>query len=729
MSTVAFGPFRLNPARRLLEKSGVPVPLSSRAFDILVVLASAHDRVLSRAEIIAQVWPDVIVDEHNLSVQISALRRALGDSGDDPKVIATVPGRGYRFVGVLAEPAPAGVLELPDDTPSPAMAIGEVPPVAAPLARRRWSGRPMAIGAACALVLAFCLPWMVQGLRGPPVNAPLLSIAVLPFRNLDDAGVQPHLAEVVSDDLTTNLSHIPGSLVIASETADSYRSRTLPAPEIGRRLHVRYVVDGSIRVDGDALKVNAQLIDTASGADVWARRYETTVGDLAQTQADITRRIASALDAKLLEVEAARSTERAIGDPGVLDLFVQARDTFERHDTLQGLERAQRLLERALDRKPDDAAILGQLCLVLERKLHGFDDPQDSGDTQELRRVVQHALQLDARNVGALVAHGRMLTDRGRYEEARSNLQTALQADPNNVLALAGLAFVDWKAGDPKAAIAPLRTALRVDPESGQNRNRLYLLGMATFMAGDPEGAVPSLRLAIAGDPDGGETDGNLGRSEFSNLFLIAAQWVRGNKAEAQGLLGAYVKRWPRRSAWRLSVYFTPEQRALPQFGVFTRALVGAGLPACIDENADYGVAAPDSVVSGGDFDATPTAWPGGKAMSAMAVAQGVSLGALVVDVGSGLSTVPNAIVPARLDPEGDPVEVAARALAQHARTGADPPVIVMGDGVTGWQSYNAALQLSARGYRTAWFRGGEEVWANAGRKLADAHLAGGQVP
>ena len=711
---IVFGQFRLDAPRRLLERSGAPVPLSSRAFDILVVLAAARDRILSRAEIISRVWPDVIVDEHNLSVQMSALRRALGDSGDDPKFIATVPGRGYRFVGVVEQPAV--------EPPHAAAESGAAPPAAAASPRRMWDRRA-AVAALCGIVLVSGAGWLLWHAPPPDAAPPPLSIVVLPFRNLNDEGVQPHLADVVSDDLTTALSHIPGGVVIASETAETYRNRVLPVTDIGRRLRVRYVVEGSIRVDKDALNVNAQLTDAASGADLWARHYETSIGDLAQTQADITRRIASALDAKLLAVEAARSTERSIGDPDVLDLFVQARDTFERHDTLQGLAAAQNLLERALDRKPDDATVLGQLCLVLERKLDGFDDPQDEADMQELRRVVQHALQLDARNVGALVARGRMLTDSGHYEEAKSNLQAALKVDPGDVLALTGLAFVDWRAGDPNAAMGLLQAVLRIDPESGQTRNRLYLLGITMFMAGRPAEAAPLLRLAIAGDSETSQDNGSLGRSEFSNLFLIAAEWARGDKAKARALLKTYATHWPRRSAWRLSVYFTPEQRALPQFAVFTQALIGAGLPAYIDENTDYGVPAPKVPMSGSDFDPTPTDWPGGKVIPVAALLSEVRQGALVVDVGSGLSTVPNAIVPVRLDPDSNRIDVAIKEISHLGQIGADSPIIVMGDGVVGWLSYNAALTISAHGYRNvAWFRGGEEIWSAAQSKIADAH-------
>ena len=249
-----FGAFELDLDRRSLQREGESVPVSPRGFDILAALVEERDQVLSRAEIMARVWPGVSVEEHNLSVQMSKLRRALGDTGEDGQVIATVPGRGYRFVAALNEPE--------TDLPLPAVPEAAV---------TRWPRRPR-VAAAGAAVLACVAGWAV--LRPAARPAPPLSIVVMPLRDLSGGAGQAYLADAVSDDLTTDLAQIPGSTVIARETADSYKGRAVPVGEVGRALSVRYLLEGSLRTEGDWLHINAQLIDTGSGAHLWAQRFD-----------------------------------------------------------------------------------------------------------------------------------------------------------------------------------------------------------------------------------------------------------------------------------------------------------------------------------------------------------------------------------------------------------------------------------------------------------------------
>jgi TolB-like protein len=156
--------------------------------------------------------------------------------------------------------------------------------------------------------------------------APPLSIVVLPFANLSSDPEQEYFADGITDDLTTDLSRLPGSLVIARNTAFTYKSKPTDVKQIGHDLRIRYVVEGSVRRTGDQVQVNAQLIDTESGAHVWADRFDTDRRDLASAQAEITFRLARMLNVKLVAADVSRSEQRKAVNPDARDLVMRGWD-------------------------------------------------------------------------------------------------------------------------------------------------------------------------------------------------------------------------------------------------------------------------------------------------------------------------------------------------------------------------------------------------------------------
>src|SRR5205823_3667600 len=199
-------------------------------------------------EIITRVWPGLVVEESNLTVQISTLRRSLNEKSADGGYIQTVPGRGYRFVAKVARVE----REMSQSSSSPAQR---------------------------------------------------LSIVVLPFANLSEDPDQQYFADGITEDLTTDLSRIPHTFVISRHTAFTYRNRSVSTKQIGRELGVRYVVEGSIRRSGDHVRVNAQLVDAEIDAHLWAERYDRSRADLFELQDEIVTAIAGAIEPELLKFE------------------------------------------------------------------------------------------------------------------------------------------------------------------------------------------------------------------------------------------------------------------------------------------------------------------------------------------------------------------------------------------------------------------------------------------
>ena len=209
----------------------VPVPIGLRALDILAVLVERSGNLVSKEEIMAAVWGRTVVESANLTVQISSLRRVLDEGGTEGSCIRTVAARGYRFLPTVTRVESA----KPASMERPAASISQ------------------------------------------PGVAPRLSIVVLPFADLSEGGGKQYFADGITDDLTTDLSRVAGSFVIARGTAFTYKGKAAEAKQIGRELGVRYVLEGSLRRSGNQVRVNAQLIDAETDAHLWAERFDRSV--------------------------------------------------------------------------------------------------------------------------------------------------------------------------------------------------------------------------------------------------------------------------------------------------------------------------------------------------------------------------------------------------------------------------------------------------------------------
>jgi len=274
------GPFRLDAETDTLFRGGEPVSLGRRAVALLRVLVEQRGIPVSKDALVEAAWAGLTVEESNLTVQIAALRRVLGEEPGGENWIETLPRRGYRFVG------PASTREQ---------------------------------GAVTAASQATNFP-MAAGSSNPTVPD-RLSIAVLPFVNIGGDPEQEYFVDGVTESLTTDLSRIRGAFVIARNTAFTFKGKPVDVKKLGRELNVRYVLEGSMQRGGNRLRVNAQLVDAETGNHFWAERFDKPVADLFDMQDEIVSRLANTLNAELIAAEARRAERSPHAD--AMDLNFQ----------------------------------------------------------------------------------------------------------------------------------------------------------------------------------------------------------------------------------------------------------------------------------------------------------------------------------------------------------------------------------------------------------------------
>lgn len=302
-----FDDLSLDTDRRELRRKSEPVPIAPQVFDLLQYLIANRDRVVSKDDLIKGVWGGRIVSDSALTTRINAARTAIGDSGQEQRLIKTLPRKGFRFIAAV---------------------------------RRQESTNETAAGATTAL-----LPIPTLSLPGKP------SIAVLAFQNMGGEADKEYFADGMVEDIITGLSRIKWLFVIARNSTFAYKGRAVDLKQVGRELGVRYVLEGSVRKSADQVRVTAQLITAETGTHVWAERYDRKIDDIFALQDEITLSVVGAIEPTLRLAEIERVKRKRPESLDAYELVLQSQaDVFSRMPAQS--ERALILLERALSLDP-----------------------------------------------------------------------------------------------------------------------------------------------------------------------------------------------------------------------------------------------------------------------------------------------------------------------------------------------------------------------------------------
>lgn len=571
-----FGRFELSPATRQLLVDHQPAPLGARAFDVLLALLERRDRLVTKNELLDLVWPGLIVEENNLQVQVSALRKLLG-----PQVILTVPGRGYRFIAAIDGPATtqgsvpvqvphgtpvssaatvAGLSDLPTELPPPhgrsedlqgnTHQVESAPPQLPSRSRTRFQHLTQALGwqwiagGILAFGVAGIALWTLSPFwktTPPAPTPPPYSIVVLPFATPGGNQADEQFADSLTNDLTMALGRDHSAHILSHSLATTYKGNAIDARTIGREHNVRYVVQGEVRHTGERRMVNAQLVDTTDAAQLWSDHLEADptqmASDPAGLVARLTRRVGDAINA----VEIRRAAAPLRSDASAMDITRHAMATFFKItcvanvDCVKATLEVRKLLDEALRLDPNLVPAMIWRAVTLDEQLE--DDLHADHDrlVKELDEVSSRAVATDPEAPGAWIYRANLLLWQWRWQAAIEANAKAITLDPFALWPLIQRARLMLYSGQPAEALAWIDKVFALEPQWNAQAGYALLQRCQAYQAlGRYDDAIAACEKSIA------QSDGWQGHA-----YLVAAYALKGETAKAEAEKMTLLKQLP----------------------------------------------------------------------------------------------------------------------------------------------------------------------------------------
>lgn len=534
-----FGPFQLDPPERLLLCDGQPVPLPPKAFDLLLTLVDRSGHLVEKDELLKTVWPGAFVEEGNLAVTVSLVRKALNDDRGHHRYIETVSKRGYRFVADVkrldeGEASPAAQETAP--SPSAPVQASPVDPVTRRLpekvAKRKFLA-PLTIALAGALMVLAVAFWNNPSFlsRG---HSPIRSLAVLPFHTLSTNSSDKYLSLGMADAVITKLAATGKIVVRPTSAIQQYAGSQLTPQAIGREQGVDAVLDGRIQREGDQVRVTVQLIRVRDGVQLWADTFDRQFTDVFALEDALSAMAAQSLRLQLSGEQSKKFTRRSTQNPDAYDAYMKGRYFWNKR-TESGLNKGLNYFRQAIKLDPgfaeaysgvaDSYATLGLYSVLPPRQ--AFPTAKDAA-TRALKMddslAAAHAtlgfiyfyyewnpaasskefLRAFAENPDYAMAHswyGESLAATGQYSQAMAEARRAMQDDPLSLIIGSNAGWTFALAHHYDQAVDTLKKTIDIDPNFPRTHFRL---GQVYEMRGQYARAIPEFEKAVqlsGGDP------------------------------------------------------------------------------------------------------------------------------------------------------------------------------------------------------------------------------------
>lgn len=572
------GAWRVDPDLCQLSQDGRQIHIEPRAMAVLCHLAARPNTTVSREDLFDAVWKTRYVGDEALTRTISQLRQALDDDPRQPRFLQTIPKLGYRLL-VAPQPVPADVpAQLAAVTPDAATEI------ALPASRRR----PAMLLALCVLVGLLATVWLlverptgtpneVEAMRSPPATVPEHSVAILPFIDMSGDASAAAFADGMTEEIIQLLARVPGLRVPSRTSSFHFRDRAVELKVIGRELRVAHVLEGSIRRDGDRVRVTAQLVDARTDEHLWADTYERDLRDIFAIQQEIAIAIAQRLRISLGRELASR--QPLTSDMVAYQLYIDAQ---LHRDRGRGPRQTIEMYEAAVERDPQFAAAWASLASAYWTAPGYMDVPAEQVPAFDRAaiRSAQRALELDdtlsvAHSTLADVDHSQR-----RYSAAEARHRRALASSPGGTSTHVGYAAMLGEVGRARESVQHMRIAWRLDPLSP---DAAFRLARAHLIAGDDEEAQQAMqrarRLGFRGVVlDHMEAYVSARDGDHRNAMLIWARSAEAVEAEAMSEVFAALQNPVRRPQALAAIQQLPPWHPLPFRGrLFAACLLGDG--------------------------------------------------------------------------------------------------------------------------------------------------------
>ena len=509
-----FGPYDVNLGSGQLSKFGYRVKLQPKSFLILEALLQAPGEMVARDELKNRLWPEntFVEFESSLNVAVRRLREALSDDAQKPIYIETIPRHGYRFLGTVER------IEVPATTVNPSLSLVEradgLAQIEAPVAET-WFSRhfwKLFVPALAVLVLAAgLLIWRHASRSAAPVPS---SIAVLPFSDLSPERNQSYFSEGLAEELLNELAKTPGLRVAARTSSFQFRDKTADPAAVGQKLGVGTILEGSVRKDGNRVRISAELVKAADGFQLWSGTYDRNLNDVFAVQDEIARAITSELKLKLLKPASLELPQHGTSVQAYND-YLQGRYFYERR-TQDDLSKARAFFEEAVKADPKYARAWSALAWVLIAQAEAAYDPSFGEGYASARAAAEKALQLDPGLAEAHAAIGRIKRSYDwDWAGADTAFRRALAIEPQSSVVLLGASSLDASLGRFEEAVALNRRAVEIDPLSVVAH---ISMGMHAYYANQLNLAADAYQKALAISPADSEAHYLLGLVYLARL-------------------------------------------------------------------------------------------------------------------------------------------------------------------------------------------------------------------
>lgn len=465
---LCFGDYVLDRACGELTRGSERVPIGPQAFDLLVHLVLNRDRVLSKEDLLEAVWHGRVVSDSTLTSHINAVRKAVGDDGEQQILIRTIARKGYRFVGQVTEARPGNERGARLTHPAEHAADGT---------------------------------WFAQTNTGPAVpDKP--SIAVLAFQNLSGDPEQDYFADGVVEDIITSLSRVHWLLVIARNSTYTYKGRAVDVKQIGQELGVRYVLEGSVRKASGRVRVTTQLVEAATRAHLWAERFESTIDGVFELQDEVAASVVGAIAPKLEQAEIQRAKSKPTESLDAYDCYLRGMASFHQRSR-SATNDALHLFSRAKELDGEFAAAYGMAAWCYVWRAYNGWMADRVNERLEGARLARRAVELGKDDVVALSRGGYGLCFlAGDFDSGLVFVDRALQLNPNLATTWVLSGLLRNFTGDTEIAIEHLARAMRLSPLDPTLYHMQAGTGFAHVLAGRFDEACKWAERALREEPN-----------------------------------------------------------------------------------------------------------------------------------------------------------------------------------------------------------------------------------